>query len=57
MAVDKTDGDDTDAAAVAQQVETKFFNLTGELPDGRAAELLARLNAIEDRAMAELFRF
>jgi 2-methylcitrate dehydratase PrpD len=57
LAVDKTDGDDTDSAAVAQQVETKFFNLTRGLADGRTAELMARLKAVEGRAMTELFRF
>jgi 2-methylcitrate dehydratase PrpD len=57
LAVDKTDGDDADSSVIGQQVETKFFNLTSGLPVGRAAELLARLKAIEDRAVAELFRF
>jgi 2-methylcitrate dehydratase PrpD len=57
LAVDKTDGDDTSSAAVAQQVETKFCNLTGGLRNGQAAELLARLNTIDDRAITDLFRF
>lgn len=58
LSVDKADGDERDpSAAVEPLVEKKFFNLTGALPDGRPAELLARLRTIEDRAIASLFHF
>ena len=58
LSVDKTDGDERDpSAAVEPLVEKKFFNLTSALPDGRPAELLARLKTIEDRAIASLFHF
>ncbi|MGA9947648.1 MAG: MmgE/PrpD family protein [Xanthobacteraceae bacterium] len=58
LSVDKADGDERDpSAAVEPLVEKKFFNLTGALPDGRPAELLARLRNIEDRAIASLFHF
>jgi len=57
LMVDKTDGDDTSSDAIAQQVETKFFNLSGGLLGGRAAELLTRLKTIESRGIGGLFTF
>jgi 2-methylcitrate dehydratase PrpD len=54
LAADKSDG----AAPQAEQdIEKKFFNLTGGLPDGQPAELLGRLKTIEDRKVAGLFNF
>jgi 2-methylcitrate dehydratase PrpD len=58
LSIDKGDGDEHDAgAAIEPLVEKKFFNVTNALPDGRAAELLARLKTIEDRSVASLFAF
>jgi 2-methylcitrate dehydratase PrpD len=58
LSVDKTDGDERDtAASVEPLVEKKFFNLTSGLPSGRPAALLARLKAIEDCDIVELFSF
>jgi 2-methylcitrate dehydratase PrpD len=58
LTTDKIDGAQSGAAAdVMPAIERKFFNLTNGLPDGRPAELFARLNTIEDRNIAGLFRF
>ena len=58
LSIDKGDGDEHDAgAAIEPLVEKKFFNVTNALPNGRAAELLARLKTIEDRSVASLFVF
>jgi 2-methylcitrate dehydratase PrpD len=54
----KTDFDEDDASeTLERRVERKFSNLTNTLPAGRSAELLARLNAIEQQNVAELFSF
>ena len=45
------------AETVEQLVEKKFLNLVSRLPDDRAAELLARLKAVEECNIAEIFRF
>ena len=58
LSVDKTDGDaGTSLAAVAPEVEKKFFKLTSGLPAGRAEALLGRLKTIEDWSAAKLFSF
>jgi 2-methylcitrate dehydratase PrpD len=58
LSVGKADGDECEtSAAVEQQIEKKFFNLTSALPAGRPAELLARLKAIETCNIAKLFSF
>jgi 2-methylcitrate dehydratase PrpD len=54
----KTDFDEDDASeTLERRVEGKFSNLTNTLPANRSAELLARLNAIEQQNVAELFSF
>jgi 2-methylcitrate dehydratase PrpD len=58
LSISNTDMDESDTAEnVEQLVEKKYFNLAGCLPDGRPAELLARLKAIEEGNVAKLFSF
>jgi len=58
LSTNKTEMDEFDTAETVEQlVEKKFLNLASRLPDDRAAELLARLKAIEECNIAEIFRF
>jgi 2-methylcitrate dehydratase PrpD len=54
--ISKTDADeDGGGDALERHIEQKFLKLSDALGDHRQAELLARLNAIEDRNVAEIF--
>jgi 2-methylcitrate dehydratase PrpD len=58
LSTNKAEMDEFDTAETVEQlVEKKFLNLASHLPDDRAAELLARLKAIEECNIAEIFRF
>ena len=58
LSISKNDIDEADTPEnLEQRVEQKFLQLTACLPDDRRAALLARLNAIEERNIAELFSF
>jgi 2-methylcitrate dehydratase PrpD len=58
LSTNKTEMDEFDTAETVEQlVEKKFLSLASRLPDDRAAELLARLKAIEECNIAEIFHF
>ena len=58
LSTNKAEMDEFDTAETVEQlVEKKFLNLASHLPDDRAAELLARLKAVEECNIAEIFRF
>jgi 2-methylcitrate dehydratase PrpD len=56
LAVSKTDMDEADTSdTMEQRVERKYLNLARCLADDRRTELLARLQAIEERKVAGIF--
>ncbi len=58
LSIGKTDVDEADTPETVQQrVEQKFSKLADGLPESHRTALLARLNAIEDCNVADLFRF
>ena len=55
-AMDDTDtADDLAPENLQRRIEQKFMKLSGALADAQRGELLARLNAIEERSVAGIF--
>jgi 2-methylcitrate dehydratase PrpD len=58
LSISKTDVDEADTPETSEQrIEQKFLNLASGLAEDRRTELLARLNAIEEHDVAEIFSF
>jgi len=58
LSMAKTDFEGTTTSPLSRErLEQKFLKLSGVIPDAQRTELLARLNAIEDVSVAELFKF